>query len=135
MTDSEDLKKEAAGYYKDYQHYNRILRVWLVTFGIGGPVLLLVEQSVRTKLICDEVFEWVLVLFLSGVFLQVLLTFLNKFTAYIIYDGKQHGRTSGCLYKACDKISNYIGIDMGGDFLTIVAFTWGAFLVADAYFP
>lgn len=38
-------------YFKVYQEYNLILRAWFVSFGVGAPVIFLVNDKLYTKII------------------------------------------------------------------------------------
>ena len=55
-----------------------MLRLWLVAYGVGGPVLLLSSSEVTAKVVASGQAYLIVVPFLLGVPLQVVNAALNK---------------------------------------------------------
>ena len=75
------------GHFSNYAEYSKTLRSWLVAYGIGGPILLLVSKDAPEKLAKSPHLTLVVTLFLAGVALQIFLAFLNKWAAWHMYSG------------------------------------------------
>lgn len=75
-------------YFKAYGEYSKVLRTWFVAYGIGGPVLLLTNETLATSIKTSGQGKALAGLFLSGVGLQVVLAALNKFSMWGIYFGE-----------------------------------------------
>jgi len=120
---SDDQKR--AEYFKVYQEYNLILRAWFVSFGIGAPVIFLVNDKLYEKIIgLKEAWPWVVYPYLLGLFLQVLIAFINKTINWSIYFGEEkESFKSSCLYRFSDWISEKYLIDFGFDLITIASFS------------
>jgi hypothetical protein len=56
-----------------YDEFAKTLRTWLVAYGIGGPVLLLTNETVRQAIAKSGAARCIAGTFLLGVGLQVLL--------------------------------------------------------------
>ncbi len=71
-------------YYKAYEEHSKVLRTWLVAYGIGAPVLFLTNETLAAKLAGSAVAGRVAALFLVGVAAQVLLAAFNKTVMWVI---------------------------------------------------
>jgi hypothetical protein len=110
-------------HWANYVEYNKTLRTWFVTFGIGGPVLLLLNPSLLAALKDDGRAPWVVALFLTGCALQVVIALINKTVSWYMYCGEQNStRRAGRWYGHCEKVSESYWIDLTFDILTIFAF-------------
>jgi len=67
-------------YADAYKTFSRTLRAWLVAYGIGAPVLLVSQESVAVKLAGFDETRTIVWIFLVGVGIQILSTFLYKIT-------------------------------------------------------
>jgi hypothetical protein len=122
--DTSEQETWAAGFYAAYDHYSKLLRTWLVAYGIGGPVLLLNSESLLEKLSKSGSAKSVAVLFLSGVALQVLLAIVNKAAMWVCYYGEMYPEyCSKKRYKCCDWLSEQFWIDLLVDIASIILFT------------
>ena len=81
--DGEDL-------YKVYQSYGNALRTWLVAYGIGGPVLMLTNDSVRARIAASGSSRSIALCFLIGVAVQVAITAANKTIMWAQYFSTIH---------------------------------------------
>ena len=68
----------AAEFYKAYEEHSKVLRTWLVAYGVGAPVLFLTNDSLAAKLGASAESGEIGGLFLGGVAFQVFLAVLNK---------------------------------------------------------
>jgi hypothetical protein len=79
-------KDEADGYFEAYMEYNKALRNWLVGFGIGGPIFILSDKGASLKVLTCGNKDSIFWSFATGVFLQILIAFINKNTNWQQYD-------------------------------------------------
>lgn len=129
------------GHFANYAEYSKTLRSWLVAYGIGGPVLLLVSKDAPAKLATSPNLNVIVSLFVIGVALQILLAFVNKWAAWQMYSGAfdRHREASGdsdCkmhhttrTYRAWNWINNQSWIDFLVDLGALTSFsiaTWMA---------
>jgi hypothetical protein len=113
----------AAEFYAVYDHYSKLLRTWLVAYGIGGPVLLLSSDTVLAKVSSSGSAKSIAVLFLIGVALQVLLATTNKTVMWICYYGEMYPKyRAKKRYKCCEWISEQFWIDLIVDIASMVLF-------------
>ena len=127
MTEIDDLQQlrlESEGHYQAYEDYSRLLRVWLVAYGIGAPIIFITNDALW-KTIAQHRFAWIVaVMFLSGVFLQVAVAWLNKTTQWVIYSGKKRPPyPTSWIFATARKIGRNFWIDVAADLASIVLFT------------
>ena len=67
------IKRKAASKVDDasdsfgaYLEYNKVLRTWFVEFGIGGPVLFLVNESLAKRVAAAGTLRCLVLMFLLG---------------------------------------------------------------------
>ena len=70
---------------KAYEEHSKVLRTWLVAYGIGAPVLFLTNDSLAEKLAESGMSAGVSARFLLGVAAQVGLAALNKTVMWVCY--------------------------------------------------
>lgn len=120
-TDSE--RRDAEGYYKAYEGHSAILRTWLVAYGIGAPVLFMTNESIQNQVADSALQWWIAGFFLTGVFLQIVITALNKYAMWTV----QHGLLNPSYqethkYKRANAVKDRIDLDFWIDMGTIVLF-------------
>ncbi|MCH7501322.1 MAG: hypothetical protein IH886_15210 [Nitrospinae bacterium] len=116
-------------YFNSYKDYNHTLRAWFVGFGIGGPVVFLVNAPLLDALIKSGQMICVATLFLVGVGAQIIVSFLNKVSSWTCYHGyrvKSFQTTK--RYKAMLWLQDQFWIDVILDLCSIGVFV-GAVLV------
>ena len=123
MTDPDGTR-----HFEVYQEYAKVLRAWLIAFGIGGPVVLLTQDSVRQPVVDSGQAPYIVRLFLAGVALQVVLALINKVTNWYVYDARSHGQSS-CWHSLCERVSNWFFIDVVVDLATVILFAISAIKV------
>jgi len=96
-----------------YTEYAKTLRVWLVSYGIGAPVLLSTNELFSARILDSGNARIIAVLFLSGVGAQVLLALLNKNAMWACYYGSDNPSfQSTRRYKVADWLSRQYWIDL-----------------------
>lgn len=90
---------DASEHFEAYGQYNRTLRIWFVAFGVGGPVLFLVEPDLRRELEESGKLACVVYPFLLGVALQIIGALVNKAVAWSAYYDEAFKRTYKCQWQ------------------------------------
>ena len=119
--------------FDKYSEYNRILRSWFVAFGIGGPVIFLVNDAVRHKLASSGEMKLVVILFIIGAAAQVIISFINKVINWYLYRGKDEGFKNTSRYKSSKIISNWFWLDIFADVVTFIVFGIAVWKVFTAF--
>lgn len=119
-------------HWASYVEYNKLLRSWFVSFGIGGPVLLLLNPGLLVTLKEDGLAFAVVGLFLAGCTFQIVIAMLNKTVAWYMYCSEHDtARRSAKWYARCERLSESYAIDLTLDILTLLAFVAAVLLLAD----
>ena len=115
-------------FYKVYEAHTRILRAWLVAYGIGGPVLILTNDPISAKVVASGIGKEIAMLFLAGVGLQILVSLVNKWVNWGVYAYSESEKLSeGKRYAICNWISEQFWFDMLLDIGSVICFavaTW-----------
>lgn len=120
--DEPEPEPEPENHWANYLEYNKTLRTWFVSFGIGGPVLFLVNPAILEALKKSEVGPWVVGLFLAGCGLQIFVALLNKIISWNLYGGESDEPYRETFrYKACEFFNSF-WIDAFFDVLSLAAF-------------
>lgn len=120
---SSDGDSGAAGFYATYDHYSKLLRTWLVAYGIGGPVLLLSSDSLLARLSESDSSRSIAAFFLIGVALQVLLASINKTVMWVCYYGELYpDYCSKRRYRFCAWASEQFWLDFVVDLASMILF-------------
>ena len=125
-----DLEK---GLFEAYSSAATNLRTWLVAYGIGAPVLFLSNEDLWQVLSEGKCAECVAILFLTGVFFQVVIAIINKNIMWFCYFGEykitfKKTRT----FRLCEWVSEQFWIDMLCDVISIACFITATFRVFQA---
>jgi len=128
---------DSKGHFEEYANYSKSLRYWFLVFGIGAIVLLVTNKDLFSHMKHSATIGLVVCLFL-GVILQILLTLLNKYVQWNLYehtldhDPDEDKAVEDTL--AC-KIANMIWIDLIIDCLTILFFSVAVIWFLFSFFP
>lgn len=76
---------ENSKFYEPYTYFARTLRGWLVAYGIGAPVVVASQKELTAQLVKTGWLEAVVLVFLSGVLVQILTAFLYKYALWILH--------------------------------------------------
>jgi hypothetical protein len=110
-----------------YLEYNKVLRSWFVAFGVGGPALILVNQSVSQRLVAAHQTWWVASFFLSGAAAQVAGALINKIANCYAYSVKSRPELSVKWWVVLSRwLLEQFWIDITLDAATILAFGMAA---------
>jgi hypothetical protein len=75
-------------FYEAYSNNASKLRLWLISYGIGAPVLFVSQSSISSALNASGCGRKVILLFLIGVSLQILATYIYKTIMWYAYLGE-----------------------------------------------
>jgi hypothetical protein len=118
-------------YFKAYEEYSKVLRTWFVAYGIGGPVLLLTNETLAKAIKASGQGKSLAALFLAGV--AFVLAALNKFSMWGIYFGELKVTfKSSRRYRVSHWYSEQFWIDFAVDVSTLILFalaTWRGYRV------
>ena len=124
---------ESTGFYEAYVDYSRTLRTWLVAYGVGAPVLFVSNEAARKAIGVSGLAGSVAVLFLLGVFIQVLLSTVNKAAMWACYYGEVEPSFKNTKrYKVSDWVSERLWIDILCDVASIGLFATASYFVIRA---
>jgi len=84
------MNDQADGYLDAYGEHAKVLRTWLVAYGIGAPVLLVTNDAVSKAIRASGEAKFIAGCFLIGVAFQVLLATLNKASMWALYYGEEN---------------------------------------------
>ena len=115
-----------------YGYCTNILRAWFGAYSIGVPALILSTDKVRQLILASRDSRGLLGCFAGAIALQVLLTFLNKYTQYGVYERHSHSKTTNWFTSGSVKISDWILVDFIADAGTIVLLVFGSFMTYNA---
>jgi len=112
-----------SGYFDGYVSFSGVLRSWLIAYGIGAPVLFITQADVTRKLADSGQALTVALLFLSGVFLQVIVALLYKGAMWYLYVGEvEPVKKKTKRYAISDWLSEAYWLELLFDLASIVFF-------------
>lgn len=124
-TDPETRGETLRRYFDLYTDYARMLRLWLVAYGVGAPVLFLTRPDVADKIIESEKGAMIAIAFLLGVAFQVINAAANKWAAWYMYTGLSDEQLrKKRRYRVSKWISNQFWIDLFLDLGAMALFAW-----------
>ena len=116
---------KASDLFDDYDEFAKVLRTWFVAYGIGGPVLLLTNETVRLKLAASGHARCIASAFLIGVGLQVLLALFNKTALWLCYRAEREPRLrQKIVYRAAEWFVYEFWIDFLADLSSFGVLAW-----------
>ncbi len=121
------VTSEAKDLFDNYAEYNRILRTWFVAYGIGGPVLFLMQDKVLAAIKASGSGRMIAGAFLTGVAAQVLVAIINKWSTWYVYRDAEEG--SAGAHRIAHWFTDQFWIDMACDIVSLVAFAFATFRV------
>jgi hypothetical protein len=117
--ESEPQPETAHEFFENYADYNRTLRTWLVTFGLGGPALFLIEPDLVASLQRGGSLRPIIFPFLIGCGLQVLVALINKCCSWYEYTSLYSKKPIPLPWRW---LLEWFWIDIVADVATIVLF-------------
>ncbi len=123
-----DTHKEDV-YGESFSMYEKMLRTWLVAYGVGGPVLFMTQKDLRQALVTAPDGRTIGVLFLLGVLAQVLESFLYKTSMWYLYREAAKENECHSMYTFSKWVEDHYLIDIIFDLITIVSFAIATYMV------
>ena len=132
---SKDAEKDdGSGSFETDLEYNRVLRTWVVAFGVGGPALFLVNDSIVERLVAEGQLRLVVLLFLIGAGAQVFGALLNKIANWYVYSSfLEEGESDRWVHGAAEWVVGQFWIDALLDVLTIGVFGYAAWVLLTVF--
>jgi len=113
-----------------FSRYERLLRNWFIAYGIGAPILLLTQNSLRDKFLASPDRWCIGILFLIGIAFQVFENWLYKMTTWYQYRGEAHPELKKTrTYRFSVGVENRYWIDVGFDLVTFILFFFATYKV------
>lgn len=115
---------EADRYFEGYAEYSKVLRTWLVAYGVGAPILLATTDRLADKIAGSGVAGAITLCFLLGVIAQVFMASWNKAVMWALYYGSLNPQFSGTRrYRFAYQSSENLRVDIAVDLVSIVLFS------------
>lgn len=125
---------DANHHLKLYEEYNKSLRTWFLSFGIGAVVLLISNADLAAKFAKSPEKTSVVTLFLIGCAIQVAIAFVNKVCSWCMYNGDLNEEfTATRYYKIADAVNSWFWLDVLLDLATIILFGVAIYKTADIF--
>jgi len=122
------------GFYGPYKSFATTLRAWLVAYGIGAPVLFASQDAFAQLLARPEVASPILLVFLTGVVVQVAGAWLFKVCMWNLYVAERKPEYEGTLmYKLSYRIADTIWPDVIIDVVSVGCYAWATYQVLADY--
>jgi hypothetical protein len=122
---NEDIAKAALD---AYGYCTNILRAWFGAYSIGVPALILSTDKLRQSILACGLSKQILGCFAGAIALQVLLTFINKYTQYGVYERYGTSHTKNWFTKGSETVSDWILVDFSADVGTIILLVIGSLM-------
>ena len=120
----------ATAYFKVYEEYAKVLRAWLVAYGVGGPILFLTNDSIYTKISTSNISKLTIYAFFVGVALQIFIAILNKYMNWYLHYGENNQIIKSSIsYKICYWVSDQVWIDILCDLGAIALFGYATLTI------
>lgn len=116
--------------FVNYSEYNKTLRTWFVTFGVGGPALFLATPSLAQKLYAAGHLDTVIWYFLAGSGLQILIAIINKFAGWYEYRACRENKIFGGFW---GWVSSLFWLDQILDVLTVASFGYAIWTLCSVF--
>lgn len=129
----EKLPGGERGFYEPYSAFARIVRTWLVAYGVGAPVIFLSNQHIFTQLKSSDSLTYVALLFGLGVGFQLIPAILLRTAMWYLYLGELHADfQSRWRYHASYWISEQYWLEAGSDLVSIILYIFATISVLRA---
>jgi hypothetical protein len=121
---------EAPQSFIAYAEYSKTLRTWLVTYGIGGPILFISQEKIAIRLAASPYKSLIIYLFLIGVAAQISISLMNKWINWFAYNMDLNPPMSPNKVQAIVIwLANQFWIDMLSDIVSVIAFVVATALI------
>ena len=119
------MSVDLEGHYKTFEEYSKTVRGWFIAYGVGAPVLFLTQQHISKEIVKSGKGTCIILLFLSGVVIQILIAIINKWNnwfIYLKYDNAKELKDQTAVVKFCCRLSEQAWIDIVIDILSFTLF-------------
>ncbi|MBI3706429.1 MAG: hypothetical protein HY246_01880 [Proteobacteria bacterium] len=123
-------EESAKDFFTNYAEYNRALRAWFVTFGLGGPALFLVKPELVAPLKSTGNLRFVVLAFICGCTFQIGIALINKICAWYEYDSKRKSKPFRGFWRS---VSDWFWLDILCDIGTVVLFATAIWIMLDTF--
>ena len=121
----EEYKESAESFYSSYEHYGNSLRLWLVSYGIGAPVLFISNKDLYATVSKIDAINCIVFLFLLASFAQIINALINKWCNWYNYAFEARLRKKdGKTYKIVCAICNASWYDWVTDLVSVLLLCW-----------
>jgi hypothetical protein len=128
------IVRDDSGFYEPYAEFAKSVRTWFIAFGVGAPVLFLINRDAGERLVKSGSAEFVAYAFLFGVAVQVLAAILYKTAMWYLYMGElDPAEQNRWLHKASEWLSDQYWIEFAVDAITFVSFAWATLTVVQLF--
>lgn len=86
---------QSDNYYSDLQKNSRDLKIWLLSYGIGVPALLLTNEELTVAVKDAGLAATITIAFLLGAGLQIFEAWLDKWSSHIQYAASLYDEYEG----------------------------------------
>ena len=115
--------KQETGFSASYIEFAKTLRTWFVAYGIGAPILVHNQESLRAALRAAPDADRIVWCFLGGVLLQITAALTYKIAMWYLYVGELYPTfRSTRRYRVSDWISVALWLELLFDLGTILLF-------------
>ena len=112
-----------SGFFEPYSEFAKILRTWLIAYGIGVQALLVSTDKCWDRIAVSGQLRTLGILFLAGVAIQVLMALFYKSLMWQLYIAEIHPeREQTRLYRFALKVSDLFWPEFILDALSIGLF-------------
>lgn len=129
---NKEKSNDDSGFYEPYGSFSKLLRTWLISYGIGLIVFLVSQKTtVETlKKHPDQATTFFTIL-LAGVAVQVLAAFIYKYSMGYLYYGELEGNEykKKRRYKVADWFSEALFIELIFDAVTIILYIFATYKI------
>jgi hypothetical protein len=120
-------------YFECYAEFAKTLRTWFIAYGIGAPILFLSNDTLWGIIKSSDHIRLIGLLFLAGVFIQVLEALLYKNAMWYLYKGEDNPEMKNkAPYKILYNITECYLLEVVLDMLTLICFliaTWNVICI------
>lgn len=120
------LHPEVSHFKEPYRDFAKLLRAWLVAYGIGVPLLFASQDELAKPVAASGYGKQIILLFLAGVAIQTVAAFTYKTAMWYLYCGELTPKIcSGKRYKLADWVSMQYWLELVFDISATALFVIG----------
>lgn len=128
--------KDDKGFHEPYAKLADRLRGWLLAYGIGAPVLFVSQDRISNALNQSQCSRFVISLFLAGISIQIVASFIYKASMWYLYVGEYDPEFCKTYrFRVSDWFSEQFWIEALSDLGSIVLFGIGTYIALTATIP